>query len=44
MYLAKELTQASLPEIGPPVRRQTSHHGSSFGHRKLSNSATVIRI
>ena len=28
MYLAKELTHASLPEIGRAVRRQASHHRS----------------
>ena len=30
MYLIKELTHSSLPEIGTDVRRQAPHHGSAL--------------
>ena len=40
MFLAKELTSSSLPEIGRCVQRKASHHGAALDPKDRQASAT----
>jgi chromosomal replication initiation ATPase DnaA len=44
MYLAKELTPASLPEIGKAFQRQASHHRAAFGAEDRQAAAAQTQI